>query len=66
MAWWWGVVETAGHRFPVLSPALQLQDVLHWPLIASFPGVPVCVQECIRVVIFTIFKKQSCLSLFFG
>lgn len=56
-----GVVETAGHRFPVPRPALQFQDVLHWPLVASFPGVSVCVHECIRVVIFTVFKKQSCL-----
>lgn len=51
-----GVVETAGHRFPVPRPALQFQDVLHWPLVASFPGVSVCVHECIRVVIFSLYK----------
>lgn len=35
----------AGRRFPVPSTSLlSLQDVLHWPLIALFPGVFGCVR----------------------
>lgn len=34
-----------GRRFPVPSTSLlSLQDVLHWPLIALFPGVFGCVR----------------------